>query len=119
MAGMDRHTGRWLTGWPHTSQSLVDVLTTPLKTRCLRRMYGADDDTLQDRPANTAVITKAVMAVAVPVHRWEPRVELARVDIKRATVGGRLDLSMRCSWRPRALFGDLTPVRQAYTARAA
>jgi uncharacterized protein len=109
MAGMDRTTGRWISGWPHTSQSLVDVIGTPLATRTLRRMYGADDDALQDKPQNKAIVTKAVMAVAVPVARWEPRVELRRVVIASASV----------TWLPRALFGDRTPAGQPQTARVA
>lgn len=117
MAGMDRSTGRWSTGWQHTSQSLVDVLSTPVETRVLRRMYGAADDALQDKPINPSAITQAVMAVAIPVARWEPRVELSRVSIDRATVGGLLALAMRCRWLPRALFGDRTPATQTRIAR--
>jgi uncharacterized protein len=119
MAGMDRNTGRWIAGWPHTSQSLVDVITTPLETRVLRRIYGADDDTLQDKPQNKAIITKAVMAVAVPVARWEPRVELSHVSIAAASVTGLLGLAMRATWLPRALFGDRTPAGQPQVARIA
>jgi len=117
MAGMDRNTGRWIGGWSHTSQSLVDVLSTPLETRVLRRMYGADEDTLQDKPINPDIITKAVMATAVPVARWEPRVELAHVSIARANFAGLLALAMRVTWFPRALFGDRTPAVEQRTAR--
>jgi uncharacterized protein len=106
MAGMDRHTGRWISGWPHTAQSLTDVLGTLLYSRVLRRMYGCADDALQDKPNNKQMITQAVMAVAVPVRRWEPRVELAQVVIADATVTGRLNLAARVRWLPRALFGD-------------
>jgi len=117
MAGMDRNTGRWIAGWPHTSQSLADVLSTPLETRVLRRMYGADDDTLQDKPINADIITTAIMAAAVPIARWEPRVELVHVSITRANVRGLLALAMRVTWLPRALFGDRTPAVDQRTAR--
>jgi len=117
MAGMDRNTGRWIAGWPHTLQSIADVLSTPLETRVLRRMYGADDETLQDRPINPDVITTAIMAVAVPVARWEPRVEMVHVSIARAGVHGLLELAMRVTWFPRALFGDRTPAIEQRIAR--
>lgn len=119
MAGMDRNTGRWTSGWQHTSQSLADVMSTPLETRVLRRMYGAADDTLQDKPQNKKIITKAVMAVAVPVARWEPRVELAHVSIAAASVTGLLGLALRVTCLPRALFGDRAPAGQQQTARIA
>jgi phage baseplate assembly protein W len=106
MAGMDRHTGRWIGGWPHTGQSLTDVVDTELGSRVLRRMYGSDPDTLQDKPQNRQLITKVVMAIAVPVRRWEPRVELAHVAIAVASVLGRLVPAARVRWLPRALFGD-------------
>jgi uncharacterized protein len=106
MAGMDRTTGRWIGGWQHTSQSLRDIVSTPLETRVLRRMYGADDDAIQDKPINAHVITTAVMATAIPVARWEPRVELSRVAIFAASVVGRLGLAMHVTYLPRALFGD-------------
>ena len=105
-AGMDRNTGRWIAGWPHTAQSLADVIGTELGSRVLRRMYGADTDSLQDKPQNRKIVTKVVMALAVPVRRWEPRVELAHVGIADAGVSGRLVAAMRVRWLPRALFGD-------------
>ena len=109
MAGMDRNTGRWAGGWSHTSQSLGDVLATPLGSRVLRRMYGAADDTIQDQPIHAGQLTPAVMAVAVPVARWEPRVLLQNVRIASASVLGKLGLGLIVVWRPRALFGDMRP----------
>lgn len=116
MAGMDRSTGRWISDWDHTSQSLDDVVTTPLGERVLRRMYGAEDDAIVDKPASVKGLTPAVMAVAVPVHRWEPRVRLQRVTIAAAAVTGKLSLAMRTLYLPRALFGDLTPASERTTS---
>lgn len=118
MAGMDRNTGRWISGWDHTSQSLDDIVTTPLGSRVLRRMYGAEDDALVDKPATPKGLAPAVMAVAVPVHRWEPRVRLRNVAIASASVLGKLTLRMRVLWRPRALRGDMTPAGEMQTGAA-
>lgn len=109
MAGMNRQTGRWVGGWDHTSQSLGDILSTPLETRVMRRPYGASEDALVDSPQSKKGLTAPVMAVAIPVNRWEPRVELHRVTISSASVTGRLGLDLACIYRPRALFGDFTP----------
>lgn len=107
--GMDRNTGRWVRGWDHVSQSLGDILTTPLLTRVMRRPYGAQDDALVDKPIAVQALTRPVMAVAVPVARWEPRVLLRRVDIAAADVSGRLGLRLTAVYMPRALAGDMTP----------
>lgn len=109
MAGMDRSTGRWTGGWQHTSQSLGDVVLTPLGSRVLRRMYGADEASIVDRPINAKGLTPAIMAMAVPVARWEPRVVLRHVRITAANVLGKLGLGATITWRPRALYGDMTP----------
>lgn len=108
-AGMNRETGRWVRGWPHCSQSLGDIVSTPLKSRVMRREYGAEEDALLDKPMKAGALTKPVMAVAVPVNRWEPRVRLLRVVIRSAAVTGKLGLELSTVYRPRALAGDLTP----------
>lgn len=105
--GMNRRTGRWVRGWDHTSQSLGDILSTPLETRVMRRPYGAEEDALVDKPIATEALTRPVMAVARPVNRWEPRVNLRRVVIAAADVAGKLGLRLTCSYMPRALAGDM------------
>jgi phage baseplate assembly protein W len=108
-AGMDRRTGRWISGWAHCNQSLGDVLSTPLETRVMRRPYGAAEDALLDKPQSKGGLTAPVMAVAVPVARWEPRVQLQRVSIASASVTGKLGLNLATVYMPRALYGDFTP----------
>lgn len=108
-AGMDRRTGRWIKGWAHTSQSLDDIVSTPLAARVMRREYGAEEDALVDKPMKAGALTKPVMAVAVPVNRWEPRVHLTRVAIAAAAVTGKLGLTLTAIYRPLALKGDLRP----------
>lgn len=117
-AGMSRTTGRWVRGWGHTSQSLGDILSTPLYQRVMRRPYGSQEDGLVDKPQHAKALTRPVMAVAVPVHRWEPRVRLRRVTISDASVTGRLGLAMECEYRPRALVGDDTAIAQSMVATA-
>lgn len=108
-AGMNRETGRWVRGWDHTSQSIGDIVSTPLLTRVMRRPYGASEDALVDKPVSQQGLTRPVMAVAVPVNRWEPRARLRRVVIDSADVTGKLALRMTAVYLPRALVGDMTP----------
>lgn len=41
MLGMDRNTGKLLSGTDHIRQSIVDILTTPLGTRVMLPEYGS------------------------------------------------------------------------------
>lgn len=109
MPGMDRNTGRWLSGRDHIAQSVDIILGTPLGSRVQRRQFGADDQYLIDRPQNEPAVLGATMAVAVALDRWEPRFALRRVVIKSGSVDGRLALAMAFVEYPRGHFGDKTP----------
>ena len=41
MTGMDRETGKSLSGIEHLRQSIRDILTTPIGSRVMRRDYGS------------------------------------------------------------------------------
>lgn len=87
MSGLSRHTLRMLGETEHLVQSIEDILTTPVGTRVLRRAYGSDIPSLIDRPQNTETIVDVVMATAEALERWEPRVDVARVEITDARAG--------------------------------
>ncbi len=40
MKGMDAKTGKVLEGLEHLKQSIIDILTTPVSSRIMRRDYG-------------------------------------------------------------------------------
>lgn len=39
--GMNAQTGRRITDMDHITQSITDIVTTPITTRCMRRGYGS------------------------------------------------------------------------------
>lgn len=41
MRGMNSETGKTISGIEHLKQSIVDILTTPVGTRVMRRDYGS------------------------------------------------------------------------------
>ena len=41
MAGLNRHTGKLLDGWPHVVQSILVIFTTSYGERMLRRWFGS------------------------------------------------------------------------------
>ncbi|WP_225206250.1 GPW/gp25 family protein [Novosphingobium huizhouense] len=79
LTGMDRASGKALTGDQHLVQSIGDIITTPLGTRLMLRDYGCLLADLIDRPATRANLLLFAMAVALAITRWEPRVTVRRV----------------------------------------
>lgn len=94
MAGMNRLTGRPLDGWQHVSQSIGDILSTPIGTRVMRRDYGSRLAELIDRPMNEATVMEATIAVAEALDRWEPRFQLRRVMILEGSQDGHLSIDV-------------------------
>lgn len=94
MAGMNRQTGKPLDGWQHVSQSIGDILSTPIGTRVMRRDYGSRLFELVDRPMNEATVMEATIAVAEALDRWEPRFELRRVMILEGGQDGHLSIDV-------------------------
>lgn len=79
MLGMDRVTGKPLSGTAHLAQSIGDILTTPIGSRIQRRDYGSALFELIDAPLNGLTRLRAFAATAVAIARWEPRIRLTRV----------------------------------------
>lgn len=81
MNGMDRSTGKPISGRAHLAQSIADILTTPIGTRCMRRDYGSIVPELIDQPMNPLWRLRMFAATAVALSRWEPRLRLTRVGL--------------------------------------
>ena len=93
MYGTDNATGQYLTGLNHLSQSIADVLTTPLNSRVMKRGYGCRLFDLVDAPITEAFRVQAVEAVFTALTRWEPRLSLDRVDVN-GSPGGVLAITL-------------------------
>ena len=87
MIGMDRTTGRRLTGEAHLRQSIADILTTPIGSRIMRREYGSDLPALIDAPITSETVVDVFQAAAEAIGRWEPRFRLRRVQVAAAEAG--------------------------------
>ena len=81
MTGMDANTGQPLSALAHISQSLADILTTPIGSRVMRRDYGSEIPELIDQPLNGATQLRIFAATAYAVQRWEPRISLSSVQL--------------------------------------
>lgn len=94
MTGMNRTTGQRLSAEAHISQSIADILTTPLGSRIMRRDYGSLLPRLIDQPANASTYLQLYAATAMALMTWEPRIHLNRVQLSDITLGGTLTLTL-------------------------
>lgn len=99
--GMSRETGQTLTDGEHISQSVRDILITPVGSRVMRREYGSLLSALIDQPQSPAVNGKVMAACYMAILKWEPRVRLTSITFEK-TFNGQM-------------FVDITGVRQDTT----
>lgn len=89
LSGINCSTGAALSSNAHLAQSLVDIVTTPLGSRVMRRDYGCLLFELVDRPLNRATALLASMAIALALARWEPRIVVRKVTLSGDLAGGQ------------------------------
>lgn len=96
MTGVSRTTGLDITDRQHLSQSVADILTTPIGSRVMRREYGSLVPDLIDQPLNGTTTVRLYSAVVSALMKWEPRLRISRVQlyINTSTQGAAtLDIS--------------------------
>lgn len=94
MTGMDRLTGKPLSGADHIGQSIADILGTPLGTRIGRRDYGSELPELLDQPMNDLGRIRVFAATAQAIQRQERRIRIARIGLTRDAAAGAFVLRM-------------------------
>lgn len=87
MDGTSAQTGKLLSGIDHLRQSIIDILTTPIGSRVMRRDYGSKLPLLVDAPVNSVTIVDMYAATAEALQAWEPRFQLSQVKIASADAG--------------------------------
>ncbi len=92
--GMNRSTGKPITGLDFIWQSINDILTTPIGSRVMRRAYGSRFLELVDQPITAATRLLICAATAGAIARWEKRVRLVRVWISAGGADGRMSLDL-------------------------
>ena len=85
--GMSRSTGRALTDAEHISQSLSDILRTPVGSRVMRRDYGSLLSALIDMPQNPALRLQIMVACYSAIQKWEPRIRLTSISFETGDAG--------------------------------
>lgn len=93
MIGMDRRTGKPLSGLAHLRQSIEDILTTPLGSRRMRPEYGSTLRRYVDLPVNEGWKSAVQAEVARALGRWEPRLQMERVKVV-SVVDGKITFQL-------------------------
>lgn len=84
---MNATTGRRISRREHISQSITDILTTPIGSRVMRRDYGSNIPDLVDQPMTTENILRLQSATVSAIEEFEPRTRISRVTLQTATSG--------------------------------
>lgn len=90
---MNAASGRRI-GWSdHISQSIADIITTPIGSRLMRRAYGSKVPDLIDQPMTRANILRVQAATAQAIMKHEPRTRLRRATLD-ISADGRAVMSL-------------------------
>jgi hypothetical protein len=113
-SGIDRWTGRPLSGWAHCKQSLGVIFTTLLATRVMRRTFGFAGIELLGRNLTPQLLMRWYMAIVIAVELWEPRYRVRAFRFPAAGNSpshlrqGQAQIEIDGDYMPNALEGDYT-----------
>lgn len=112
--GINRETGRPLSGWDHVAQSLRVLFSTGFGERVMRRNFGSVVPAVLGQPMTPQTLLKFYTAIVVAIELWEPRFRVRKISypgplnsparLRQGQVGVQLD----GDYRPNALSGDFT-----------
>ncbi|EAS9617956.1 baseplate assembly protein [Salmonella enterica] len=85
--GMNRNTGIGISDSEHISQSMRDILLTPVGSRVMRREYGSLLSALIDMPQDPALRLQIMVACYSAIQKWEPRIRLISISFERGDTG--------------------------------
>ena len=88
--GMNRATGERIADVDHISQSIGDILRTPVGSRVMRREYGSLLSQMIDQPQTKALRLQIMAACYSAIQKWEPRVSLMTITFERSDTDGGL-----------------------------
>jgi phage baseplate assembly protein W len=100
IVGMSREDGTKLSEIEHLKQSIIDILTTPIGTRVMRRDYGSEIFDLIDAPLNGSTLLRLFAAAADALGRWEPRFRVTGVSAVRGAAEGSVVIDVTGEYLP-------------------
>ncbi|MBN9056782.1 MAG: GPW/gp25 family protein [Rhizobiales bacterium] len=117
-AGISAVTGRPLTDWEHTDQSIGKIIQTAVGSRVMRRTFGSDLPDLVDSKTIRKNILAVYSAAAAAIDTWEPRFRMRTGAVRSVGADGKIGLVISGTYFPRGHLGDYS-VAEDRTARVA
>ncbi|MCJ7453929.1 MAG: GPW/gp25 family protein [Wolbachia endosymbiont of Homalodisca vitripennis] len=109
MKGMNAKTGKALEEIDHLKQSIIDILTTPVNSRIMRRSYGSRLFELVDKPINRDLTLEIYAATAEALGKFERRFKLEKVKIE-GVKEGRVTLNLEGVYLPEGKFINISGI---------
>ena len=114
MLGLDKQTGRALSGWEHVIQSLEIIFSTRFHERVMLRYFGSLIPHMLGENMVERTMLKFFYSVAVAIELWEPRFRLVHIEINEMNRQGFMSFRLDGIYYPNALSGDFaTETRRA------
>lgn len=117
-AGISAVTGRPLTDWEHTNQSIGKIIQTAIGSRVMRRTFGSDLPDLVDGKTIRKNILAVYSAAAAAIDAWELRFRMRTGAVRSVSADGKIGLVISGTYFPRGHFGDYS-VAEDKVARVA
>ncbi len=94
MIALNKTTGTAITDINvHVSQSIDDIITTPLGSRVMRRDYGSFIPALIDQPLNDKTVLRLYAATVAAIMRWEPRFKISSISLTRNNATATIEVA--------------------------
>ena len=94
-------SGKNISDIEHLKESIVEILSTPIGTRIMRREFGSRIFDLLDYPVNQFLIIELMAATAEAIDLWEPRLKIQRVEIEDVNSGnGEIRIALEGFYLP-------------------
>lgn len=77
--GVDRRTGKVLSGWAHVEQSMEVIFETRFHERVLRRWVGSFVPHILGESVVSRVVTRFFFAISSAIDLWEPDYRIKQV----------------------------------------
>ena len=109
-SGVDRWTGRPVSGWAHTVNCIEAIFTTNFGSRVMRRWVGSLIPQLLGENIDPSTLLRFFTAVFAALS-FEPRYALTKINILSTPDelrAGQLRIELQGQYRPRAHLGDFT-----------
>ena len=118
--GIDRTTGKLLSGWPHVLQSIQIIFTTRFGQRVMRRWFGSFVPQLLGEPLVPSTVLRFWTAICVAIDLWEPRFRVTLIvptGEPETMRRGALGFDIRGVYMPRGHLGDKTAAPGDYSLK--